>query len=61
MVGYPLDRLYEEVAFLTYYLHWDYATVLGLEHPERDRWCREVSSINRKLGGGEEKKEFFEA
>lgn len=61
IVGYPLDRLYEEVAFLTYYLHWDYTAVLNLEHAERDRWCSEVSRINQKLSGGEEKKNFFEA
>lgn len=61
IVGYPLDRLYEEVAFLTYYTHWDYKTVLSLEHFERERWCKEVSSINQKLNGDENKKDFFEA
>ncbi|HEX2926970.1 MAG TPA: DUF6760 family protein [Ruminiclostridium sp.] len=60
MTGYPLDRLYEEVAFLSYYLHWDYKTVLGLEHSERERWCREVGEINKKLNGDEGKKDFFE-
>jgi hypothetical protein len=35
--------------------------VLNLEHSERDRWCSEVSKINQKLGGREEKKNFFEA
>ncbi|EMS70788.1 DUF6760 family protein [Ruminiclostridium cellobioparum] len=59
MTGYPLDRLYEEVAFLSYYLHWDYKTVMGLEHFERERWCREVSQINKKLNGDENEKDFF--
>ncbi|QNU68877.1 hypothetical protein EHE19_012975 [Ruminiclostridium herbifermentans] len=60
MTGYPLERLYEEVAFLAYYLHWDYKTILGLEHAERERWCKEVSEINKKLNGDENKKGFFE-
>jgi hypothetical protein len=46
---YPLDALYEEVAFIAYHFHWDYATVLHLEHPERRRWVEEISKINRKL------------
>ncbi|MDP4181666.1 MAG: hypothetical protein Q8942_11295 [Bacillota bacterium] len=60
MVGYPLDRLYEEVAFLAYYFHWDYKTILGLEHSEREKWCSEVSKINKVLNGDENKKGFFE-
>jgi hypothetical protein len=57
-VGYPLDRLYEEVAFLAYYFHWDYQTVLNIEHRERQRWCEELSKINKKLNGDEEKSIF---
>ncbi|MFZ5986681.1 MAG: DUF6760 family protein [Bacillota bacterium] len=59
-MGYPLDRIYEEVAFLAYYLHWDYKTVMNLEHRERELWCREVSRINQVLNGDENKKGFFE-
>jgi len=59
ITGYPLDRLYEEVAFLAYHFHWDYETVLNMEHRERQRWCDEVSKINKKLSG-EEKKNLFE-
>lgn len=50
MKGYPLDALHEEIAFLAYYLHWDRATLLDLEHRERRRWCDEVSKINREVG-----------
>ena len=46
---YPLPSLYEEVAFIAYHFHWDYATVLGLDHGERRRWVEEISRINRKL------------
>lgn len=60
-MGYPLESLYEEVAFLTYYLHWDYNSVLNLEHFERQRWCKEVSKINQKLNEDDNKENFFEA
>ena len=49
-MGIPVDRLYEEIAFLAYYLHWDYGTLMNMEHEERRRWCEEVSRINRALG-----------
>jgi len=45
---YPQDRLYEEVAFLSYYFNWPREEVLGIPHWERQRWCQEISSINRK-------------
>ncbi len=50
MIGYPLDRLREEVAFIAYYFHWPRSTVLELEHAERRQWVEEISRINRKLG-----------
>ena len=52
---YPKDRLYQEMAFLGYYLHWSDETLLKLEHGERRRWCREVSEINKKLSGNKDK------
>lgn len=48
---YPSDRLYEEMAFLAYYLHWPYDQLMEMQHQERRRWCREVSVINKKLSG----------
>ncbi len=60
MSGYPIDRLYEEVAFLAYYLHWPHGELMGLEHAERVRFCREVSAINDRLNGGEERENVFE-
>ena len=50
-MGYPHEALHREIAFLAYYLHWDYATLLNLEHGERRRWCAETSVINRQAGG----------
>lgn len=46
---YPADRLYEEMAFLAYYLHWPHETLMELDHKERRRWCKEISTINKKL------------
>lgn len=48
-VGYPLDRLYEEVAYLMYHFHWSLEATLGLEHADRKRWVGEVARINRRL------------
>ncbi|NUM35428.1 MAG: hypothetical protein HUU50_12845 [Candidatus Brocadiae bacterium] len=54
MAGYPLDRLYEEVAFLAYHFHWDHSTILNMEHHERQKWCAEISKINEKLNEDKE-------
>jgi len=48
-VGYPLDRLHEEVAYIAYHFHWPREEILGLEHAERMRWVEEIASINRRL------------
>jgi hypothetical protein len=45
---YPLDRLYEEVAFIAYHFHWSHDEIMNLEHGERQRWVEEISKINRK-------------
>lgn len=52
---YPQERLYQEMAFLAYYLHWSNEDLMELDHWERRRWCREVSAINKKLSGNEQK------
>jgi hypothetical protein len=49
MTGYPSDALYEEVAFIAYYLHWSYEQIMGLDHLERRRWVGEVSRINQQM------------
>ncbi|WP_425434770.1 DUF6760 family protein [Nonomuraea jiangxiensis] len=49
MVGYPLDSLYGEVAFLAYHFHWPLPDLLDLEHADRRRWVAEVSAINRRM------------
>jgi hypothetical protein len=51
MTAYPVTSLYEEMAFIAFHFHWSYAEIMQLEHRERRRWCREISSINRTLDG----------
>ena len=45
----PVDRIYEEAAFLAYHFHWGYDEIMAMEHGERRRWCDEISKINRRL------------
>lgn len=52
MTGYPSDVLFEEVAFIGYYLHWPYDQIMGLDHLERRRWVAEVSKINQRVNDG---------
>jgi hypothetical protein len=49
MIGYPSEGLYEEVAFIAYYLHWPHRQIMTLDHRERQRWVNEVSRINQQL------------
>ena len=38
MIGYPLERVYQEVAFLGRRVHWTLDELLALDHDERRRW-----------------------
>jgi hypothetical protein len=49
MKAYPLDELYEEMAFIAYHFHWSHQELMQLEHRQRRRWCDEISRINRGL------------
>ncbi len=55
---YPQEQLYQEMTFLSYYLHWSRNDVMSLSHQERRRWCAEVSAVNQKLSGQEKEKTF---
>jgi hypothetical protein len=41
--------LYEEVAYVSYYLHWPHDQVMGMEHRERLRWVAQVAEINERI------------
>ncbi|NLE44880.1 MAG: hypothetical protein GX620_09180 [Chloroflexi bacterium] len=49
IVGYPLDRLYEEVAYIAYHFCWALDEILNLEHRQRQLWVRQIAKINRRL------------
>ena len=42
---YAPDRLFEEVAYVAYYLHWPLDTILDLEHHDRRRFLRDAEAI----------------
>ncbi|MFI2458156.1 DUF6760 family protein [Streptomyces sp. NPDC019539] len=46
---YATDRLWEEVVYVAYYLHWSTNSVLGLEHPTRRRVIEEIGRINQHI------------
>jgi len=48
IVGYPLERVQEEVAYLAYYLHWPAEELLNMEHGDRRMWVGQVADIHRR-------------
>lgn len=49
---YAADRLFEEVAYVAYYFHWDLDRILDMEHPLRQRFVDEIGAINRRISEG---------
>lgn len=49
----PPKELYRQLSFISYYFHWGLDTVLSLPHLEREKFCREISSINRESNSQE--------
>ncbi len=49
ILGYPLDQLHGEVAFIAYHFHWPHEEVMQLEHADRRRWVQEISAINQQM------------
>ncbi|MEY2461255.1 MAG: hypothetical protein QOG30_3085 [Acidimicrobiaceae bacterium] len=48
MIRYPTEALWQELAYLAYHLHWDLEKLLDLEHADRARLIRAVSSLNAR-------------
>ena len=48
-MSYPLERIYQEVAYVAYHFHWSVEDILAMEHRERQIWVREISEINREI------------
>lgn len=49
MIVYPLDRLYEEMAYIAYHFHWPCGEIMHMDHRERQRWVDEIAAINTRL------------
>ena len=52
MVGYPLNQLTEEMAFIAYHFHWQHAEIMNLEHRDRRRWVQQISALNQRINEG---------
>ena len=52
-MSYPLDQLYQEVAFIAYHFHWSLDGILDMLHSERHRWIKEISAINQRINEGD--------
>ena len=46
---YDEERLFEELTYVAYHLHWPLGDVLDLEHPLRQRFVDEIGKINRRI------------
>ena len=46
---YPQQELYKEMSFISYYYHWEFKTVMTLDHQTRRRFCAEISAIHKEL------------
>lgn len=44
------DRLWEEIVYIAYYLHWSFDSILELDHASRARVIREIGKINSRDG-----------
>jgi len=49
MTTYATDRMFEEIAYVAYHLHWSMDEILDLEHPLRQRFVEEIGRINRRI------------
>ncbi len=49
----PQQELYSQLSFISYYFHWDLDRTLTLPHLEREKFCREISRINKEAGARE--------
>lgn len=49
ILTYAADRIWEEVAYLAYYLHWSLDAILDLAHPLRVRMIEEVGRIHTAM------------
>ena len=53
MSFWPSGELYRQLSFISYYFHWSLDAVMELPHLEREKFCREISRINRESSSQE--------
>ena len=49
ILTYPVERLFEEAAYVAYHFHWSLDEILDLEHADRRQFVAEIASINQRL------------
>jgi hypothetical protein len=49
VLSYPLEKIYQEVAYISYHFHWSLDSILEMEHKECQIWIREISEINKQI------------
>ena len=49
VISYPLENIYEEVAFISYHFNWSHDEVMKMEHADRRQWVSKISQINNKM------------
>jgi hypothetical protein len=52
VVGYPVNQLTEEVAFIAYHFHWPHDQIMNLEHRDRRHWVTQISLLNQRMNEG---------
>ena len=55
IVSYPLDKIYQEVAYIAYHFHWSRDEIMDMAHSERRLWVKEISKINKEINEQERK------
>jgi hypothetical protein len=45
------DRLWEEIVYIAYYLHWSFDSILELDHHTRTRVIQEIGHLNTRASG----------
>jgi hypothetical protein len=52
VIGYPLDQLHKEIAFVAYHFRDSVQEVMEMEHADRRGWVEQISEINRRMSEG---------
>ncbi len=57
VIVYPLDRLYEEIAYIAHHWHWAYDQIRQMDHNERRGWVDQIENIFARLKPATEEQE----